>query len=86
MLPLAPSLKEVSDQDLYKKYNELLAKMNQAFRSGPRGLVPQIQMMMEHYQTEIQERTAKQQEEMAARAAKGKTKDGKGYTGVIDIR
>jgi hypothetical protein len=59
--------------------------LNQAWRYGPHGLVPQIQMMMEHYKTEISERMIKQQQDMAERAAKGKTKDGKGYTGVIDI-
>lgn len=86
MHPLAPSLKDVSDQDLYKKYNDLMSRLNQAWRFGPQGLVPQIQMMMDHYKTEIAERSVKQQQEMAERAAKGKGKDGKGYSGVIDIR
>lgn len=86
MHPLAPSLKDVSDQDLYKKYNDLLARLNQAWRFGPQGLVPQIQMMMDHYKSEISERSSKQQQEMAERAVKGKGKDGKGYSGVIDIR
>ena len=85
MHPLAPSLKDVPDQELYKKYNDLLARLNQAWRFGPHGLVPQIQMMMEHYKNEISERMIKQQQEMAERAAKGKGKDGKGYSGVIDI-
>lgn len=86
MHPLAPSLKDVSDQDLYKKYNDLMARLNQAWRFGPQGLIPQIQMMMEHYKSEIAERSVRQQQEMAERAAKGKGKDGKGYSGVIDIR
>ena len=85
MHPLAPSLKDVPDQELYKKYNDLLARLNQAWRYGPHSLVPQIQMMMEHYKNEISERMIKQQQEMAERAAKGKGKDGKGYSGVIDI-
>ena len=85
MHPLAPSLAGVTDQELYKKYNELLAKLNQAWRAGPHGIIPQIQMMMDHYQNEIRERSIKQQQEMAERAAKGKGKDGKGYSGVIDI-
>jgi hypothetical protein len=85
MHPLAPSLKDVPDQELYKKYNDLLARLNQAWRFGPQGLIPQIQMMMDHYKSEISERMIRQQQEMAERAAKGKGKDGKGYTGVIDI-
>jgi hypothetical protein len=75
----------VPDQELYKKYNDLLARLNQAWRYGPQGLVPQIQMMMDHYKSEISERMIKQQQDMAERAAKGKGKDGKGYSGVIDI-
>lgn len=86
MHPLAPSLKDVPDQELYKKYNDLLARLNQAWRFGPQGLVPQIQLMMDHYKSEISERSLKQQQDMADRAAKGKGKDGKGYTGIIDIR
>lgn len=85
MHPLATSLAEVSDQELFTKYTDLQRRLNQAWRFGPHGLVPQIQMMMEHYQTEIQTRSAKQMQDMAERAAKGR-KDGKGYGGIIDIQ
>ena len=85
MHPLAPSLKDLTDAELYEKYTSLQSRLTQAWRFGPQGLVPQIQMMMEHYQTEIQERARKQMADMAERAAKGK-KDGKGYSGIIEIR
>jgi hypothetical protein len=42
--------------------------------------MPQIQMMMDHYQAEINARTQKQMEDMERRAS-----DGKGYKGIIDI-
>lgn len=86
MHPLAPSLIGVTDQDLYTKYNALLARLNQAARFGPHSIIPQIQMMMDHYKSEISDRTAKHQQDMADRSAKGKGKDGIGYSSVIDIR
>lgn len=86
MHPLAPSLSSLTDQDLYTKYTDLQKRLTQAWRFGPQGLVPQIQLMMEHYQSEIQERQRKQMADMAERAAKGKGKDGKGYSGIVDIQ
>ena len=43
--------------------------------------MPQIQMMMEHYQAEIDVRNRKQIEDMNKRAEEG----GKGFKGIIDI-
>ena len=86
MHPLAPSLIDVSEQELYVKYNDLLSRLNQAARFGPHSIIPQIQLMMEHYKSEIAERTVKHQRELAERATTGKDKNGKGFSGVIDIR
>lgn len=85
MHPLSPSLSDMSDQELHTKYNDLLARLNQAWQQGQRGIVSQLQMLMNMYKNEIYERSMKQQQEMAERSAKGKGKDGKGYSSVIDI-
>ena len=79
--PLAPNLSGLSNEDLFQKYTDLQKRYNQAYRFGPASVMPQIQMMMEHYQIEISERNRKQMEEMAQRAEQG----GKGYKGHIDI-
>ena len=81
MHPLAPDLSQLSNDDLYQKYNDLQKRFNQAYRFGPISIIPQIQMMMEHYQTEISNRNAKQLEEMTKRSQEG----GKGYNTSIDI-
>lgn len=78
--PLAPNLSELSSEELFQKYTELQKRYNQAYRFGPASVMPQIQMMMEHYQVEMAERNRKQMEEMAQRAD-----NGKGYKGHIDI-
>ena len=78
--PLAPDLSGLSSDELFKKYGELQKRFNQAYRFGPASAIPQLQMMMEHYQVEISERNRKQMEEMAAKEA-----NGKGYKGIIDI-
>lgn len=84
MHPLMTNLTNVPIEELYVKYAELQKRLNQVARIGPIQLVPQIQMIMDDYQREIGERGRRQMEELAERAAKG-TKDGKGYSGVIDI-
>jgi len=81
MHPLAPSLHELSMDELTTKYSELQKRMNQAYRFGPQSIIPQIQMMMEHYQTELSERNRKQLEDMNKKAED----TGKGYKGIIDI-
>lgn len=81
MHPLAPSLHELSMDELTTKYSELQKRMNQAYRFGPASIIPQIQMMMEHYQAELSERNRKQLEEMNKKA----NDSGKGYKGIVDI-
>ena len=79
--PLAPNLSGLNNEELFQKYSELQRRYNQAYRFGPTSVIPQIQMMMEHYQIEMGERSRKQMEEMAQRAEQ----NGKGYKGIIDI-
>ena len=81
MHPLAPNLHDVSMEELLKKYSELQKRFNQAYKFGPYSVMPQIQMMMEHYQAEIDVRNRKQLEDMNKRAEEG----GKGFKGIIDI-
>lgn len=78
MHPLAPKLSELSMEELTKKYNELNSKLNQAYRTGPFGIIPQMQMLLEDYQLELQERHRKQLEEME--------KNSKNFKNIIDIK
>lgn len=56
MHPLAPNLKELKDEELYSKLQELNTKMTQAYRFGNNSLMVQIQMLIEDYQVEINNR------------------------------
>lgn len=78
MHPLVGNLEELSNEDLHKKYNELLAKYNQAFRIGPTSVIPQIQMMLENYRIEMDKRNRKVLEEMEEKNNK--------FKGIIDIK
>lgn len=79
--PLAPNLSELSDDDLNSKYNELIKKLNQAHKFGPIGVIPQIQMLITHYQEELQRRHDKRIEEFEKQMSQKK-----GFKGIIDIQ
>lgn len=81
MHPLSTDLSKLSDDDLQKKFGELQKKFNQAYRFGPISIIPQLQMFMEDYQTEIQRRNQKAYTEMMEKAEAS----GKGRSGIIDI-
>lgn len=76
--PLAPDLSGLTTEELHSKYNDLVSRLNQAYRFGPAQAIPQIQMLQEHYQQEIQNRNAKQMEELQKRSANLKN--------IIDIK
>jgi len=76
--PLAPQLSGLSMEELTKKYNELTAKLNQAYRMGPHSVIPQMQMLLEDYQQEMQTRQRAQLEEME--------KNSKNFKNIIDIK
>jgi SAM-dependent MidA family methyltransferase len=76
--PLAPNLSELSSEELNKKHGELISRLNQAYRIGPSGIVPQLQMMLTHYSEELQRRQAKQLEEL--------TKQSPNFKNIIDIK
>ena len=77
MHPLGPDLTGLSDDELHNKYSELQKRFGQAYRFGPQGIIPQLQMLMQDYQMEISLRNQKQLEEL--------NKNGKGPKGIIDI-
>lgn len=76
--PLAPDLSQLTESQLHERYNELMSKMNQAYRFGPSSAIPQMQLMQAHFQEEIQKRHIKQLEEIQS-----KTKD---FNKIIDIK
>lgn len=77
MHPLGPDLTGLSDDELHTKYSELQKRFGQAYRFGPQSIIPQLQMLMQDYQSEISLRNQKQLEEL--------NKNSKGPKGIIDI-
>ena len=82
MHPLGNNLTNLSEDDLNKKFGELMKRYTQASRFGPQSIIPQLQMMMEDYKAEMQRRNAVAMEEMR----KKMDKDGKSFSGIIDIQ
>jgi hypothetical protein len=78
MHPLVSDLSGLSNEELHKKYNDLMAKYNQAFRFGPTSVIPQMQMILENYKFEMDTRNRKLMEEMEAKSDK--------FKGIIDIK
>jgi len=78
MHPLVSNLSELTNEDLHKKYNELMQKLNQAYKFGPAGVIPQMQMILENYRYEMDTRNRKIMEEMEAKNDK--------FKGIIDIK
>lgn len=78
MHPLVPDLSDLSNEELHKRHNELLTKLNQAYRIGPVSVIPQMQMIIENYRMEMDTRHRKTLEEMEAKSDK--------FKGIIDIK
>jgi len=78
MHPLVGNLEELSNEELHKKYNELLSKYNQAHRFGPTSVIPQMNMILENYRFEMDKRNRKVIEEMESKNDK--------FKGIIDIQ
>ena len=78
MHPLVGNLDELSNEELHKKYNDLMAKYNQAYRFGPTSVIPQMQMILENYKFEMEKRNRKTLEEMESKNDK--------FKGIIDIQ
>ncbi len=76
MHPLAPNLTELKDDELYSKLQDLNNKMNQAYRFGNHALLTQIQMLINDYQTEVNNR----------RRAQLENKDTKNLSSLIKVK
>lgn len=78
MHPLVQDLTQLSNEDLHKKYNELIQKYNQVHRIGPASVIPQMKMILENYRYEMDARNRKLLEEMEEKSDK--------FKGIIDIK
>jgi hypothetical protein len=85
MHPLINDLSKISDEELNKKFSDLSKRFNQAYRFGPKQVIPQLQMLMQDYQEEIKRRQAKAMQEMMEKMDKDKN-GGKGLRNIIDIQ
>jgi hypothetical protein len=90
MHPLLNDLSKLNDDDLHSKLSELNKRFVQAYRIGPHGIIPQLQMLIEDYNAEVARRNAAKMQEMQDRFDKVSKKDdgkgGKGLKGIIDIQ
>lgn len=76
--PLTPDLTKLSMDELTNKMSELQKRLTWAYRVGQADLVGQIQLVMEDYHNELQERNRRQLEEME--------KHSKQFKNIIDIQ
>lgn len=76
--PLVPDLSQLSQEELAGKYNDLMSRLNQAYRIGPMALIPQMQMLLDDYRAELGQRQQKQLAEME--------KTGSSFKNIIDIQ
>ena len=80
MHPLTQNLSSLKDEELNQKFADLQKRLGQCYRSGPVSAIPQIQMLLEDYQTEISLRNRKIMDEM------NKKVNDAGLKGIIDIQ
>jgi hypothetical protein len=89
MHPLISNLSNLSDDELNNKLSELNKRFVQAYRIGPAQAIPQLQMLIEDYNSELSRRNAKKMQEMEEKLQKAidkkDGKDNKGMKGIIDI-
>jgi hypothetical protein len=76
--PLTPDLSKLSMDELTKKHSDLLSRITYAYRIGQADMVAQLQMLMEDYQNELNDRNRKQLAEME--------KASKNFKNIIDIQ
>lgn len=76
--PLSPNLTELTNEELNKKYNDLMMRMNTAFKWGNADMVGQLQLLMQDYQEELANRNRKMIEDLE--------KNSKNFKNIIDIK
>jgi hypothetical protein len=80
--PLAPDLTKLSQDQLNENYSKLITQLNAAHRFGRTDVVGQIQMLLQDYQEEINNRNQKAMEDMQ----KAMEKNSKNFKNIIDIQ
>jgi hypothetical protein len=78
MHPFTPNLSSLTTEELNTKYNELIKRFDQAHRWGKPDLVGQLQLLIQDYKEEIDNRHRKSLEEME--------KNSKSFKGIINIQ
>jgi hypothetical protein len=76
--PLTPDLTKLTIEDLTNKISDLQRRLTYAYRIGQGDMVGQLQLLMQDYNAELQERNRKQLEEME--------KHSKQFKNIIDIQ
>jgi hypothetical protein len=76
--PLTPDLTKLTIDELNAKYGDLLKRVTYAYRIGNPDMVQQLQMLMEDYRLELDNRNRKALEEME--------KHSKNFKNIIDIQ
>lgn len=78
MHPLSPNLTEFKDDDLHKKFNELMSRLTYASNIGNFALAEQVRMLMDDYQNEIHRRNQKLLDEMSQKSDR--------FSGIINVK
>lgn len=76
--PLTPDLTKLTIDELTNKISDLQKRLTYAFRIGQSDMVGQLQLLMQDYQEEMNNRNRKQLEEME--------KNSKNFKNIIDIQ
>lgn len=76
--PLTPDLSKLSLEELTKKFNDLVSRLNTAHRFGKGDMVGQLQLLLQDYQAELNRRNELQLRELE--------KNSKTFKNIIDIQ
>jgi hypothetical protein len=76
--PLSPDLSKLTVDELNAKYGDLLKRVTYAYRVGNPDMVQQLQMLLEDYRLELDNRNTKALAEME--------KNSKNFKNIIDIQ
>jgi len=76
--PLTPDLTKLPLEELNAKYGDLMKRITLAYRWGNGDMVQQLQLLLQDYQMEIQNRNQKALSEME--------KNSKNFKNIIDIQ
>ena len=76
--PLSPDLTKLTSEELTSKSSELIKRISISYRMGHADMVYQLQLLLQDYQTEMNQRNRKALEEME--------KSSKNFKNIIDIQ